>query len=119
VTNSGSDGRRREANVVLDLHVAGPISEDALDASSDAVLEAVERHAAEIALGPALVVSPHERAIKLRFDLLAATYAELHERVAAVLAVIEREADLRIDSVRSAVEVYAQGDEPDRSEFVP
>lgn len=107
----------REANVVLELYWRDPISEEVLDANSDDVLEAVEKHAADIALGPAIAVNEHEGAIKLRFDLMVGTVAEVHEKISAVVAVIERETDLVIEAMRSAVESSGEDAESKTAEF--
>jgi hypothetical protein len=109
--------QQREANVVLELRCQDPVSEEVLDANSDDVLEAVEQHAADIALGPAIAVNEHENAIKLRFDLIASTAAEVHQQISAVMAVIERETDLVFRSARSAYESSDDDAESKTAEF--
>lgn len=101
-------GRRREANVVLELRMAGPVSEEALDDKSDVVLEVIANSASDIALGPAIALSPPSRAIELRFDVLGANDAEIHKRIAKVVAVVERETDLLL--TRTSVEAVQDGD---------
>ncbi len=107
----------REANVLLELHMADPMSEDVLDANSDDVMKALLDGASDIALGPAVALNMHTCTIKLRFDVLGNTDAEIHKRIAKVLTVIERETDLLL--TRSSVEAHAdgQGDEAATGEF--
>lgn len=109
--------RHREANVVLDLRCDDPISEEVLDANSDDVLEAVQQHASDIALGPAIAINEHERAIKLRFDLIAGSAAEIHQQISQILAVIERETDLVFESARSAFQSSGDDAESKTAEF--
>lgn len=92
----------REANVLLELRTREAMSEEALDMSSDELLEAVGDGAAGIALGPAVALNLQASAIKLRFDVLGGTDLEIHERVAGVLAIIERDTGLVL--ARSSVE---------------
>jgi len=82
--------------------MAGPVSEEALDAKSDVVLEVVANSASDIALGPAIALSPQARAIALRFDVLGANDAEIHKRIAKVVALLERETNLSL--TRSSIE---------------
>jgi hypothetical protein len=97
-----SSKRDREAHVLLEMHMADPMSEEVLDANSDDVLEALENHAAELALGPVVALNMATCSIKLRFDVLASTDAEILQRIAAIVAIIERETDLEL--IRSSVE---------------
>jgi len=95
---------KREANVLLEFCMVDPMSAEVLSANSEDVIEAVLNHASEIALGPALAVNSHECSIKLRFDVLAKTDAEIHKQVAKVIAIIVRETDLELHVSRSSVE---------------
>lgn len=81
---------------MLDVRLGGPLSEAEVDAHSESVLEAIERHAADIALGPVLTLDFDQPAVNVRFIVEAASYAELHERVSQVVAVVEREANAPI-----------------------
>lgn len=82
--------------------MADPMSEEVLDANSDDVMDAVEHHAADIALGPVVALNMATCSIKLRFNVLATTDAEVHKRIAEVISIIERETDLVM--IRSSVE---------------
>lgn len=105
--------------MVLTLRMSGPISDEVLDASSDEVLEAVERHVADLALGPVVAVNFHERAIELRFDVVAPSYVDLPDGIKAVLGVVIGETDIPIASMGFAVEAGAEGSQPGRGEFAP
>jgi hypothetical protein len=107
----------REANVLIELRMSDAMSEDVLDANSDDVLEAVQKYAADIALGPTLSLNLHECAIKLRFDVVARTDAEVYKQLAKVVAVIERHTDLCFESSRSMVEAHGDEAEPTPAEF--
>jgi hypothetical protein len=100
-----------EANVLLELRMLEPMSEEVLDANSDDVLEAVEAGVGDIALGPALALNVQEAAIKLRFDVLARDDAQVYEQVAKVLTVIQRDTDLEFRVSRSSVESHNVGAE--------
>lgn len=94
----------REANVLLELCMMGAMSEEVLDANSDDVLEAVQKHASHIALGPAVALSLRDCSIRLRFDTLAETEAEAYRRIAELIEIIEQHTDLKMTRTRSAVE---------------
>ncbi len=97
---------KREANVVIEFRMVEPMSEEVLDANSDDVFEAVEAHAADIALGPVIAINLHSCSIKLRFDVLAASDAEIHKQIGKVIAIILRETDLELEVSRSSVETH-------------
>jgi hypothetical protein len=97
-----SSKRDREAHVLLEMVMADPMSEEVLDANSDDVMDALENHASDLALGPVVALNMATCSIKLRFDVLGSTDASIHKRIAQVIAVIERETDLEM--VRSRVE---------------
>lgn len=103
--NTPSTQSEREANVLLELRTENAMSEEVLDANSDALLEAVQRHAADIALGPTISLNLNDLAIRLRFDALAATEAEVHRVIADVLDVIEQHTDIVIVRSRSETEI--------------
>ena len=103
--NTPSTQPEREANVLLELRTENAMSEEVLDANSDALLEAVQRHAADIALGPTISLNLNDLAICLRFDALAATEAEFHRVIANVLDVIEQHTDIVIVRSRSETEI--------------
>jgi hypothetical protein len=103
--------QRTEANVLLELRMLEPMSEEVLDANSDDVLEAVEAGAGDIALGPALALNVYNAAIHLRFDVLAKDDAQVYEQVAKVLTVIQRDTDLDFRVSRSSVESHNGGAE--------
>lgn len=95
---------KREANVLIEFRMVEPMSEEVLDANSDDVIEAVEAHAAEIALGPVVALNLHSCSIKLRFDVLAKNDAEIHKQIGKVIAIILRKTDLELEVSRSSVE---------------
>jgi len=103
--NTPSTQPEREANVLLELRTENAMSEEVLDANSDALLQAVQRYAADIALGPTISLNLNDLAIRLRFDALAATEAEVHRVIANVLDVIEQHTDIVIVRSRSETEI--------------
>lgn len=94
--------RDREAHVLLEMVMADPMSEEVLDANSDDVMDALENHASDLALGPVVALNMATCSIKLRFNVLGATDAEIHKRIGKIIAVIERKTDLEM--IRSSVE---------------
>jgi hypothetical protein len=96
------ENQDREANVLFEMQMADPMSEEVLDANSDDVMEALLNHAADLALGPVVALNMHTCSIKLRFQVIARTDAEIHKRIAKIIAIIERETELEM--VRSSVE---------------
>lgn len=101
---------KREANVLIELRCEDPISEEVLDANSDDVLDAVEAHAGDIALGPAIALNVRNRAIKLRFDVLAQTDAQIYKQIAKVVTTIEKHTDVVITASQSSVAAYSEPD---------
>jgi len=91
-----SETSSREANVVLEFQMVEPMSAEVLEANAEDVIEAVNEHAADTALGSAIAVNSHDCAIKLRFDVLAADDAAIYQQIAEVLQVVVRETDLRL-----------------------
>jgi len=82
--------------------MADPMSEEVLDANSDDVMDALEDHASDLALGPVVALNMTACSIKLRFNVLGTTDAQIHKRIAQIIAIIERETDLEM--FRSRVE---------------
>jgi hypothetical protein len=66
--------------------------EEAVEDVAIRILESVERHAHEIALGPVVGGTIDPPAVELDFDVVAASSADAHERVAQVIGVIEHHA---------------------------
>lgn len=97
-----SSKRDREAHVLLEMVMADPMSEEVLDANSDDVMDALENHGADLALGPVVALNMASCSIKLRFNVLGTTDAEIHKRIAQIITIIERGTDLEM--VRSSVE---------------
>jgi hypothetical protein len=100
--STSPENQDREANVLFEMQMADPMSEEVLDANSDDVMEALLDHAADLALGPVVALNMHTCSIKLRFQVIARTDAEIHKRLAKIIAIIERETELEM--VRSSVE---------------
>jgi hypothetical protein len=92
-----------------------PMSVEVLEANAEDVIEAVIEHGAEIALGPALAVNPHECAIKLRFDILTSDDAAIYREISKVIEIILRETDLVL--VKSEVETQEESDDAATGEF--
>lgn len=100
----------REANVLLELRVQGAMSEEVLDANSDAILDAVQRHGSDVALGPTVSLNMRDLAIRLRFDAFAPTEATVHRTIADVLQIIEEHTDIVVVRSRSETEVEDEDD---------
>jgi hypothetical protein len=96
-----------EANVVLELRLPEATSEEVLDANSDDVLEAVEQHASNVALGPTISLNLEHCAIRLRFDVLADHMPEVHKKIAQVLGIIEKRTDLEFSRSNVAAQTGA------------
>jgi len=116
---SAKSSAHREANVLIEFQMVEPMSEEVLDANSDDVIEAVESHASDIALGPVVALNVHSCSIKLRFDVLAANDAEIHKRVGKVIATILLETDLELEMSRSSVEAHHDAEEASDGAFAP
>jgi hypothetical protein len=95
----------REANVLLELRTQNTMSEEVLDANSDALLEAVQAHGADLALGPTISLNLRDLAIRLRFDVIATTEADVHRTIADVLQIIEEHTDIVVLRSRSETEI--------------
>ena len=83
-----------------------PMSLEGLDTQSEDVLKAIEDHVTDIALGPALTLSTHSSSIKVRFDVLGKTDAEIYNRVAKVIDAIVRHTGLELRVNSSSVEAH-------------
>jgi hypothetical protein len=105
-----AESSNREANVLLEFRMVDPMSSEVLDANAEDVIDAVVDHASGTALGPAVAVNLHARAIKLRFDVLAEDDAAIHQQISNVIGVILRETDLVLS--RSSVEAQEDADTP-------
>lgn len=105
VNKTPSTSSEREANVLLELRVEHAMSEEVLDANSDALLEALQSHGSEIALGPTISLNLRDLAIRLRFDVIAPTEAQVHRAIADVLQIIEEHTDIVVTRSRSETEI--------------
>jgi hypothetical protein len=106
------------ANVLLEFSIYEATSEEVLDAYCDEVLEAIEANVADIALGPAMTLNPHDSVIKLRFDVLGKTQDELYERVARAMRTITEHTGLELQADRSRMSAHpADDDVAQDSEF--
>jgi hypothetical protein len=104
-------GSSAEANVLLEFRMVDPMSAEVLDANAEDVIEAVNEHAADMALGPAVAVNEHKRAIKLRFDVTAEDDPAILQKVSTVIQVILQQTDLRLS--RSSIEAQEGADARD------
>lgn len=114
---TGKNGgiKEGEANVLLQLRMQDAMSSEVLDANSDAVFDAVEKYASDIALGPAISLDFKDCSIELQFDVIAKNSSEVYKQIAAVVKVIEKHTDLTLESSSSSVESH--GREAGTSEF--
>jgi hypothetical protein len=77
---------------LFEMQMADPMSEEVLDANSDDVMDALFESRRLSGTCPVVAVNMHTCSIKLRFQVIARTDAEIHKRLAKIIAVIEREA---------------------------
>lgn len=106
--SNNHDVEMREVNVVLELRMQDAMSADVLDANSDDVLDAVQKHGAEIALGSTISLNTRTSSILLRFDVLAENDAGIYRKVAEVIEIIEAHTDLRFVSSHMALDTGAE-----------
>lgn len=107
-----------EMNVQLELQETKPVSEEVLDAHSDQVWDAIERGAAELALGHVVSFDLRGSKVLLRFDLLGDTDAEIYEKLAEVIRVILRETGLPLRVARvEAEQIDAEARAADLAKF--
>ncbi|MGI8623716.1 MAG: hypothetical protein ACR2NB_09585 [Solirubrobacteraceae bacterium] len=78
-----------EVTAELDLVFPDASSEE-LETLGDRVLDVLEEQAGDVALGPAVSGDVEQRQINLIFSVSAFTVAELHQTVANVAGVLER-----------------------------
>lgn len=92
----------REANVLLELRIPHPMSEEVLAANAERVLDALLADPSNCALGPALSVNPLDGVIKLCFDVQAASDADVRRQVRRVVTAAGHETslDLRVRQIR-------------------
>lgn len=102
---TGTRKAMSEANVVLTLAMEDPMSFEVLDRNSDDLLEAVEQHASDIALGPTVTLGMKQCAILLRFDVKAKSDGEVYRKIAKVVDAIEKNTGMTF--VRNSSDVNA------------
>jgi hypothetical protein len=93
-----------EMNIDLDLREPEPVDEETLYLHSDAVADALEEKAGDVALGLAISLGIQDSTIGLRFDLLGDEDAEIYEKLAEVIRIIERETKLGLQVSRVEIE---------------
>jgi len=81
---------RSEGNVNLRLELEHDCDRKTLEELSIEVLEAVERHAADIALGPVSGAHFDPPVIELDFTVIAASRSEVQQIAARVMQIIEQ-----------------------------
>lgn len=92
----------REANVLLELRMPSPMSEEVLAANAERMLDALLADPSNSALGPALSVNPLDGVIKLCFDVQAASDDDVRRQVRRVVTAASHETglDLRVHRIR-------------------
>jgi hypothetical protein len=106
-----------EMNVDLELQEPKPVSEDILDAHSDRAADAIERSAANLALGHVVSFDIRQQRVLLRFDLLGDSDAEIYEKLAEVIRVILRETGLPLRVAKAEVKPITTEDWADLKRF--
>lgn len=107
-----------EMNVDLDLREPEPVSEETLDLHSDAVSEALDRGAADLALGHVISLDIPTSTIGILFDVLGDSDAEVYEKLAQIVRVILSETGLplRVSRVEAnEIDAAARAADLDRS----
>ena len=103
-----------EVNVDLDLREPTPVDERTLDLHSDEVTDALNREAADIALGLVITLDVTNSTIGLCFDVLGDDDAEIFGKIAEVVKVVERETKFHLRLVRTEIaEIDAEEREAD------
>lgn len=87
-----------EYESILNLTAPVPKSADELEADMWAVLAAVETHASDIALGPAVSVDFDANSIDLAFCVSADTLSEVQSKTGQILAAIEQHTEVKFSS---------------------
>lgn len=90
-----------EYDIVLQLMAPENVSDDDLESSMLAVLEAVERHAADIALGPVVAADLDRRLIDLGFNVEAVSPGESQGKVGQVLQIIEAHTQVQFSATNA------------------
>jgi hypothetical protein len=107
-----------EMNIELELQEPEPVPEDVLDAHADEAADAIERNAADLALGHTVSFDVTQSRVLLRFDLLGDTDAEIYEKLAEVIRVILRETGLPLRVAQVEIKPITQEDWDDLTRFL-
>src|SRR5688572_31002872 len=83
----------------LDVDSGQQISRNRLEDLAVDVVEAVEAHAATVALGPVVACDFSSGEIELEFTVEAMRPSEVHQRISVILSVIERYTPMAIERV--------------------
>jgi hypothetical protein len=90
-----------EFDVIITMVLAEPCDRETLENLSISVLEAVEQHASDTALGPVISAKFEPPTIELDFDVLAHTVSEVHQKMAVISQVVAQHTSLSILIVTS------------------
>jgi hypothetical protein len=83
-------------DVIITMTIANACDRDTLEDLAIIVLEAVQEHADEVALGPVVSAKFDPRSIELDFDVMAHSVSEVHQKMALVSEVVEKHTPLSI-----------------------
>ncbi len=107
-----------EMNVALELQEPERVVEHVLDAHADEVSDAIERSAAELALGHVISFDVGQSRVLLRFDVLGDSDAEIYEKLAEIVRVILNETGLPLRVAKTEVEPISKEDWDDLTRFL-
>jgi hypothetical protein len=93
-----------EMNVDLDLREPAHVDEDTLDRHAEELADVLEENAADLALGLVITLGVQDCTIGLCFDLLGDEDAEIYEKLAEVIQIIERETKLGLRVAKVEIE---------------
>jgi hypothetical protein len=98
----------REANVLLELRMAGPVSGEVLAANGEQVIDSLLANPSSGILGPALAVNPLDHAIKLQFDVHAQNEADVFGQVKKAIDIVSHETGLELRVHRTRIEAWSE-----------
>lgn len=102
----------RESEIILHLSAANDqIADETLEEHMFEVLQAVEDHASDIALGAVTAVDFDNHAIELAFSLCHDTQSEAQRKIADVLSVVEQNTPIKFGAADTHVRAQDRADE--------
>jgi hypothetical protein len=98
-----------EYDIVLQLCAPPTVDRDLLESHMYEVLDVVEKHASDTALGPVVAVNFEGRQIDLGFNVEASSLEAAQSRVNDVLRVIEMHSEVAFTPTATSASLVADG----------